>query len=264
MSGIRCWQVDAFTNQPFRGNPAAVCWLDSARETDWMQSVAAEMNLSETAFVRPVGDTLELRWFTPTIEVDLCGHATLATAHALWSDGLCSLDQPIQFQTRSGLLQCTRADDFIEMNFPATPATLVSPSENLLSALGIESAIIARSKFYLLVVVESAEIVRRLQPDFGRLAQEKTLGVIVTAPSDNAKFDFISRFFAPAMGVDEDPVCGSAHCCLAPYWADRLGKPTLMAYQASRRGGILQLELQGDRVIIGGQAITVWKGECYC
>ena len=264
MSGIRCWQVDAFTNQPFHGNPAAVCWLDSARETGWMQSVAAEMNLSETAFVRPLEDGLELRWFTPTMEVDLCGHATLATAHALWSDGLCKPDESLGFQTRSGLLTCSRAGDFIELNFPATPAKMIQPTENLLAGLGIQSAFVARSKFYLLVVVDSAMTVRNLQPDFERLLQEKTLGVIVTAASDEPQFDFISRFFAPAMGVNEDPVCGSAHCCLAPYWAERLGKTTLTAYQASSRGGLLKLQLQGDRVVLAGQAVTVWKGECYC
>ena len=264
MNSIRCWQVDAFTDQPFHGNPAAVYWLDSPRETRWMQAVAAEMNLSETAFVRPRGDVLELRWFTPTMEVDLCGHATLATAHALWSDGLFRTDQPLGFQTRSGLLTCFRAGDFIELNFPATPAKMIQPTENLLGALGIESALVAVSKFYLLVVVDSAETVRNLQPDFGRLIQEKTLGVIVTALSDEPQFDFISRFFAPAMGVNEDPVCGSAHCCLTPYWAERLGKSNLTAYQASPRGGLLKLRLTGDRVVLAGQAVTVWKGECYC
>lgn len=264
MRGIRCWQVDAFTDRPFGGNPAAVCWLETDRETEWMQSVAAEMNLSETAFVRPHDGSLELRWFTPTMEVDLCGHATLATAHALWSDGLCSLDQPLEFQTRSGLLKCSRADQFIEMDFPATPATVVTPSENLLPALGIDSAIVARSRFYMLVVVDTPTTVRNLQPDFARLIHEQTLGIIVTAPSDDSRYDFISRFFAPAMGVNEDPVCGSAHCCLTPYWAGRLGKTALSAFQASSRGGVLRLRLNDDRVVLGGQAVVVWKGECFC
>ena len=264
MVGIRCWQVDAFTDRPFGGNPAAVCWLEKEMETAWMQSVAAEMNLSETAFVRRIGDGLELRWFTPTIEVDLCGHATLATAHALWSERLASPEKPLHFQTRSGLLSCRLAGDWIELDFPATPATAINPPPLLVEALGAVPTFVGNSRFYQLVVVESADVVRAVRPDFEKLAQIPTLGFIVTAVSDDPRYDFISRFFAPAMGVNEDPVCGSAHCCLGPYWSGHFGKTELSAYQASARGGILKLRVEGDRVILGGQAITVWRGECIC
>ncbi len=264
MAGIRCWQVDAFTDRPFGGNPAAVCWLDAEPESAWMQSVAAEMNLSETAFVWRANDQLELRWFTPTVEVDLCGHATLATARAIWSDGLVPLDQPLRFQTRSGELTCHRRGDFIELDFPATPPTEISPSALLIESLGVTPVYVGTSRFYQLAVLESPNLVRSVQPDYRKMAQIPTRGVIVTAASDDPRFDFISRFFAPALGVDEDPVCGSAHCCLAPYWAGRLGRTTLQAYQASARGGVLKLRWEVDRVILGGQAVIVWRGECYC
>ncbi len=260
MPSIKCWQVDAFANRPFAGNPAAICWLEKEADPAWMQALAAEMNLSETAFVRRLENAYELRWFTPTVEVDLCGHATLAAAHALWSAGIAP-PEPLRFQTRSGLLACTQAGDFIELDFPATPATPIAAPELLIEALGVEPVLVGKSKFYTLVVVDSPDVVRTVRPDFRKLGQLPTLGVIVTAPSDDAKFDFISRFFAPALGVDEDPVCGSAHCCLAPYWGERLGKTRLMAYQASARGGVLRLRLNGDRVVLGGQAVTVWQGE---
>lgn len=263
MKSVRCWQVDAFTDRPFSGNPAAVCWLEDDAETTWMQNVAAEMNLSETAFVRRRGDALDLRWFTPTMEVDLCGHATLATAHALLSAQLVDPLQPIKFQTRSGLLTCTRREGLIELDFPATPSQLTEVPDRLIEALGVRPVHYARSRFYVLAVVESADIVRRLQPDFHRLQKLPTLGVIVTARSDDVRYDFISRFFAPAMGVNEDPVCGSAHCCLTPYWAGVLGKNTLTAFQASSRGGVLHLRNESDRVILGGQAVTVWQGEFF-
>lgn len=260
MPRVRCWQVDAFADRPFTGNPAAVCWLEQEADAKWMQAVAAEMNLSETAFARRVEDGYELRWFTPTVEVDLCGHATLATAHALWSAGVAP-PEPLRFHTRSGLLACTQAGDFIELDFPATPAVPVAPSALLVDALGVEPQLVGKSKFYTLVVVDSPDVVRAVRPDFRKLGEVPTLGVIVTAASDDARFDFISRFFAPALGVDEDPVCGSAHCCLAPYWGERLGKTSLMAFQASARGGVLRLRLNGDRVVLGGQAVTVWQGE---
>lgn len=263
MQSVRCWQVDAFTDRPFSGNPAAVCWLEEDADPAWMQNVAAEMNLSETAFVRRLSESLELRWFTPTMEVDLCGHATLATAHALLSAQLVDPSQPIKFQTRSGLLTCTRREGLIELDFPATPSQPMEVPDLLIEALGVRPVHYARSRFYVLAVVESAEIVRQLQPDFHRMQELPTLGVIVTARSDDARYDFISRFFAPAMGVNEDPVCGSAHCCLAPYWAGVLGKNTLTAFQASARGGVLHLRNQPDRVILGGQAVTVWQGEFF-
>lgn len=261
MSRIRCWQVDAFTDHRFGGNAAAICWLEEAADPLWMQSVAEEMNLSETAFVRRLPDGLELRWFTPVVEVDLCGHATLATAHALWTEGLAKTDEDLRFHTKSGLLTCTRTGEFIELDFPAMPAQPAVPPEGMIAALGVKPIFVGRARFDYLVVLDSAEAVRAVRPDFQRLGRVPTRGVIVTARSDDPQFDFVSRFFAPAVGVNEDPVCGSAHCCMAPYWANELGKSELMAYQASARGGVLRLRLNGDRVMLGGRAVTVWRGE---
>lgn len=261
MPPVRCWQVDAFTNRPFAGNPAAVCWLEQEADSKWMQSVAAEMNLSETAFVRRREDGLELKWFTPMVEVDLCGHATLATAHALWSSNLVPQGIPLRFHTRSGVLTCTQDGDFIDLDFPATPATAVTIPPELSEALGAEPAYLGKSRFDYLAAFDSAETVRNLKPDFRKLERLPVRGVIVTSAADDVRFDFISRFFAPTVGVDEDPVCGSAHCCLTPFWAERLKKSNLMAKQVSARGGELRLRLNGDRVILGGQAVTVWRGE---
>lgn len=261
MPRIPCWQVDAFTDRPLAGNPAAVCWLEAEADAQWMQSVAAEMNLSETAFARRLIDGLELRWFTPTVEVDLCGHATLATAHALWSSGVMPHDQPLRFHTRSGWLTCTRDGEFIELDFPATPPTAVTIPEGLSESLGAAPVYLGQSRYDYLAVYDSEETVRNLKPDFRKLEQFPVRGVIVSAPANDSRFDFVSRFFAPNVGVDEDPVCGSAHCCLTPYWAHRLDKNQLMANQISARGGVLRLKLNGDRVILGGQAVTVWHGE---
>jgi PhzF family phenazine biosynthesis protein len=262
MARIKCWQVDAFTDRPFGGNPAAVCWLEHEAEADWMQAVAAEMNLSETAFVRRRHDGLELRWFAPAVEVDLCGHATLATAHALWEAGVVGDDRPLEFHTRSGVLRCTRDGAFIEMDFPALPAESVQSEPALLEGLGVKQPkFVGRTRFDYFVVLDDAQQVRTLRPDFAKLGQLPVRGVIVTAQSDDPRFDMMSRFFAPAVGVDEDPVCGSAHCALAPYWSAELGKAELMAYQASARGGVLRLRPQRDRVRLAGQAVTVWQGE---
>jgi PhzF family phenazine biosynthesis protein len=262
MPAIRFWQVDAFTDHAFGGNPAAVCWLERAASPDWMQAVASEMNLSETAFVRRLPDGHELRWFTPTVEVDLCGHATLATAHAIWSSGLAERAQPLRFHTRSGELTCVQRGSFIELDFPALPARPMADNPALRDALGIDRAVfLGRTKFDDLVVLDSADAVRRVTPDFAKLATIPTRGAIVTARSDDPRYDFQSRFFAPAVGVNEDPVCGSAHCCLAVYWAEQLGKQVLMAYQASARSGVLRLRANGDRVALGGHAVTVLQGE---
>lgn len=261
MSPVKCWQVDAFTNQMFGGNPAAICWLENEVNPQWMQAVAAEMNLSETAFVRQLPEGLELRWFTPKVEVDLCGHATLATAHALWSSDLVPQDTPLSFHTRSGVLTCTQSGDFIDLDFPATPAVPIEIPSELVEALGAKPKYLGKSRFDYLAVFESEKIVRSLQPDFRKLEQIPIRGVIVTALSDDPSFEFVDRFFAPAVGVDEDPVCGSAHCCLTPYWAGRLGKTELMAHQVSVRGAVLRLKQKGDRVILGGQAVTAWRGE---
>jgi len=262
MSKVKCWQVDAFTDRPFGGNPAAVCWLEQPVSDDWMQAIAAEMNLSETAFVQHQGDDYGLRWFTPTVEVDLCGHATLATSHALWESGIADPFEPLRFRTRSGLLTCVRNGEFIELDFPALPASAASPDQILLDALGIDAPqFVGKTKFDSLVVVNSADEVHSLKPDFRKLAGIPVRGVIVTALSDDPHYDFVSRFFAPHVGVDEDPVCGSAHCCLAPFWAERLGKENLVAYQASARGGVLHLQWNEGRVVLGGQAVTVLQGE---
>jgi PhzF family phenazine biosynthesis protein len=258
---VPCLQIDAFADRPFAGNPAAVCLLEDARDEQWMQAVAAEMNLSETAFVRPAASGFELRWFTPVVEVDLCGHATLASAHALWSEGIVDDDAPIRFDTRTGELECVRHGDLIEMDFPATSAEPLPADAKLAAALGVEPSWVGGSRFDRLVLVDSAEALRSLQPDFSRLKALSVRGVIVTSISDMPSFDFLSRFFAPAVGVDEDPVTGSAHCCLGPFWSKRLGKTELTAYQASVRGGTVHVRVAGDRVILGGNAITIFRGE---
>jgi PhzF family phenazine biosynthesis protein len=261
MNPIPCWQIDAFTNRPFGGNPAAVCWLEEERDERWMQHVAAEMNLAETAFVRKLAAGFELRWFTPTVEVDLCGHATLASAHALWTNGLVNEDEAIAFHTRSGVLTCARNGDFIELDFPATPARPVAMPVGLAEALGADPQDVLQSKFDYIAVFGSPQMVRLLQPDIRALAKFPVRGIVVTAKSDDPQFDFIARFFGPASGIDEDPATGSAYCSLLPYWSQRLQKMEMTAYQASARGGILRLRMNGDRVILGGQAVTIWKGE---
>jgi PhzF family phenazine biosynthesis protein len=261
MPGIPCYQIDAFTDRPFGGNPAAVCLLDGPAEKGWMQSVAAEMNLSETAFVCPRVDGFDLRWFTPRVEVDLCGHATLAAAHAVWLAGKAAQQESIPFHTRSGLLTSQRGEHGIELDFPATPASSVEPPSGLLTALGVEAELVAKTRFDYLVVVRSEGAVRSAAPDFRRLVELKTRGVILTAPSDDARYDFVSRFFAPAAGIDEDPVTGSAHCCLGPYWSERFGKLQMTGYQASARGGVVHVRIANDRVILAGHAVTMWRGE---
>jgi PhzF family phenazine biosynthesis protein len=260
MPDIRCLQIDAFTDRPFAGNPAAVCLLEQAHDEQWMQNVAAEMNLAETAFVRRDGDVWALRWFTPVIEVELCGHATLASAHALWSTGLAARDEPIRFRTRSGILTCTRQGELIEMDFPAVPPVPADPPAGLIEALDITPSYVGRSKYDKFVVVESEPVLRSLKPDFAKLRELPMRGVIVTSGSQDGRFDFLSRFFAPAAGIDEDPVTGSAHCCLAPFWAERLDKTSMTGFQASKRGGVVQVRIAGDRVILGGQAVTVLDG----
>jgi PhzF family phenazine biosynthesis protein len=259
---VRLLQIDAFTDAPFRGNPAAVCLLDGERPAEWMQNVGAEMNLAETAFLLPRSDGWSLRWFTPAVEVDLCGHATLASAHALWEEELLPPQETARFHTRSGLLTASRVGDLIELDFPATPEKAADPPALLLDALGAKKPrYVGRNKFDYIVELGSEEEVRALQPDHRRLRELPVRGVIVTSRSANGHYDFVSRFFAPGSGIDEDPVTGSAHCCLAPFWADRLGKREFVAYQASRRGGTLRVRLDGDRVKLGGRAVTVLRGE---
>jgi len=261
MSTVPFLQVDAFTDRPFAGNPAAVCLLVDEHDAQWMQAVASEMNLSETAFVRPLAEGFELRWFTPALEVDLCGHATLASAHTLWSEEIVDSGEAIRFHTRSGVLECTRHGDLIEMDFPATAAEPGQVSKELTAALGVEPSWAGGSKFDRLVLVDSAETLRSMQPDFARLKTVPVRGVIVTSVSDDPRFDFLSRFFAPAVGVDEDPVTGSAHCCLGPFWSERLDKTEMTAFQASARGGIVHVRVADERVFLAGNAVTVLRGE---
>ena len=255
------FQVDAFAPQPFSGNPAAVCILSDQRTDNWLQDVASEMNLSETAFVRSLDGEFELRWFTPTQEVDLCGHATLATAHVLWQEGLAEPSQPIKFQTRSGVLTAAFRDDLIELDFPRTRVEPCPPPPGLLEALGADAEFVGRSCFDFLVELENESALRALQPNFAELSRIETRGVIATCRSSNSEFDFMSRFFAPSAGVNEDPVCGSAHCSLADFWSQRLGKDTMLAYQASERGGVVRVRVVDERVFLGGTAVTVLKGK---
>ena len=255
-------QVNAFTSTPFCGNPAAVCFLSHQRDAEWMQRVAREMNLAETAFVVPQHDGCSLRWFTPTVEVELCGHATLAAAHALWETGRLDPHDRIRFHTCSGVLTAVRNGEWIELDFPATPDEPVDAPFGLVEALGTSPVYVGKSRFDYLVQLDSEEAVRRLQPDFGRLKKVPARGIIATSRSAGAD-DFVSRFFAPASGIDEDPVTGSAHCCLGPFWSRRLGKQTLRARQISPRGGVLRVCVDGDRVRLEGQAVTMMRGELY-
>jgi PhzF family phenazine biosynthesis protein len=254
--------VDAFTDRPFKGNPAAVCILRNPRDDGWRQDLAREMNLSETAFLekRPDG-SYTLRWCTPAVEVDLCGHATLASAHVLWESGELPAGERAVFHTRSGILYAAKQGDWIEMDFPAEPEKNAAAPAELIGALGLVPLYSGRNRFDYLLEVDQEETVRNLNPDMTRLKKVDMRGVIVTSRSRSADYDFVSRFFAPAVGVDEDPVTGSAHSCLGPYWGGKLGKKALMAYQASPRGGILRVGLKDDRVLIGGQAVTVIRGE---
>jgi PhzF family phenazine biosynthesis protein len=254
-------QVNAFTDRPFAGNPAAVCLLPAERDTEWMQLVAREMNLAETAFLVRQGRDYQLRWFTPTLEVDLCGHATLASAHALWEGAHLAPDETGRFQTRSGLLTAERRDGLIWLDFPSTPPAPAPAPEELRDGLGVSVTYVGRTPFDYLVEVDGEGTVRSLAPDLAALARVPVRGVIVTGRSESPGCDFVSRFFAPAAGIPEDPVTGSAHCALAPYWAGKLGRSELVGYQASARGGVVRVRVLGDRVQLGGHAVTVMRGE---
>jgi len=254
-------QVDAFTDRPFGGNPAAVCLLNEPVSDQWMQNVAKEMNLSETAFLLKESASFNLRWFTPETEVELCGHATLAAAHMLWEWNLVQLNDDIEFSTLSGRIYARRSDKWIEMDFPAEPPKESTYPKVLLEALGVKVAQVARNRFDYLVILESEEAVKEVRPNFGLLMEVDTRGVIVTAKSDSTDADFVSRFFAPRVAVDEDPVTGSAHCCLAPYWAKRLDKDELVGYQYSERGGTVRTRIADDRVFLSGKALTIFLGD---
>ncbi len=266
--GTRFTQVDAFTDRPFAGNPAAVVVLAGAVDEGWMQDVAAEMNLSETAFALRLHDgpaNFGLRWFTPTMEVDLCGHATLATAHALWQEGHLGANEDARFATRSGLLTARRGEHGIELDFPAEPVSEVignaTELDRIQDALGVPVLFAGRNRFDLLVDVGTEETVRAVRPDIRKVAQFPVRGLIVTGQAGADGYQFVSRFFAPNVGVDEDPVCGSAHCCLGPYWGGKLAMTELLGHQVSRRGGVVRVRMEGDRVRLIGRAVTVIRGE---
>jgi PhzF family phenazine biosynthesis protein len=259
---LKITQVDAFTNRPFTGNPAAVCILDEPPADWWMQDVAREMNLSETAFLIGHEEGYDLRWFTPAAEVDLCGHATLASAHVLWDEGHLDPGDAARFHTRSGELTCTRGDDgWIEMDFPATPPERAETPDGVEDGLGVAPVWVGRTRTDLLVELADEKQVRSLKPDIAALRRVDARGIIVTARGIGSGYDFVSRFFAPRVGVDEDPVTGSAHCALSPFWSERLGRDELVGYQVSFRGGKVRTRSRGDRVLLGGQAVTVLRGE---
>ena len=272
------YTIDAFTDAPFAGNPAAVCLLDSPADEAWMQDVAREMNLSETAFLTPLpsedagSHAYALRWFTPTIEVPLCGHATLASAHALWSEGHSAPERLLRFQTASGELTARRVSpedtfgEWIELDFPAIEQHAAAVPMELSVALGAQPVSMGSSRLYLLCEMKSEQAVRDMAPDFANLALlPGGRGIIATAraetPVQECGYDFVSRWFGPALGINEDPVTGSAHCLLAPYWGTRLGKREMVGYQASSRGGIVRVAVDGDRVKLRGQAVTILRGE---
>jgi PhzF family phenazine biosynthesis protein len=254
---MKIYQVDAFTDKPFTGNPAGVCVLPRPKDDTWMQNVAREMNLSETAFLLKLADGFRLRWFTPAVEVELCGHATLASAHILWETGQLAPREFARFHTLSGLLTAERRGDAIELDFPATPDEQAEAPPDLAEILGAHLVNFRSSRFDHLAELESEEMVRGLRPDFTRLKALPVRGIMVTSRASTPGFDFVSRFFGPAVGIDEDPVTGSAHCCLGPYWSKRLGKTEMLAFQASARGGVVGVAVMGDRVRLRGKAVTV-------
>jgi PhzF family phenazine biosynthesis protein len=258
-------QIDAFTHVPFAGNPAGVCVLDRARPDGWLQAVAREMNVSETAFLWARADGFDLRWFTPTVEVPLCGHATLASAHHLSESGIVPAGTPIAFHTKSGVLEAVPEDGWIRLDFPAFLVRPTDAPAGLADILGAKPvAVSIDDTGYLVVELASPDAVRSLRPDHPRLARETTGHVIVTSRAAAPDVDFVSRFFAPASGIDEDPATGAAHCRLAPYWGKRLGKTEMVAHQVSARGGVMRVRPRGQRVDLIGQAVTVLRGTLIC
>jgi len=258
--GVRIFIVDAFTEAPFLGNPAAVCILEKEASSPWMQAIAAEMNLSETAFVVPQEERFGLRWFTPAAEVDLCGHATLASAHILWQTGR-RRAWPIEFETRSGSLVASVATMGVRLDFPADPPKAAEVPPGLSEILGSDLEFFGVGRDFMFGVMADEAAVRGLVPDFRRMATIVPLGLSVSARSSDRTYDFVSRFFAPAVGVDEDPVTGSAHCLLGPFWGRKLDKERLVGFQASRRGGVVRVQNAGDRTFLEGGAVTVMSGE---
>ncbi|HEY8694196.1 MAG TPA: PhzF family phenazine biosynthesis protein [Chloroflexota bacterium] len=258
---IPLYQVDAFSDRPFAGSPAAVCLLDRPADEAWMQALGAEMNLSETAFLHAENDGFRLRWFTPTVEVALCGHATLASAHILWETGRLPAGATARFYTQSGLLTARRDGEWIDLDFPAVACEPAEAPSGLLEALGVKAVAVFRAGPDYVVELGSEAEVRAATPDLARLSAVSARGIAITAPASLPGYDIASRFFAPAAGIPEDPVTGSLHCALAPLWSARLAKPELTAYQASARGGTLRLRLAGDRVLISGQAVTIFRAD---
>jgi predicted PhzF superfamily epimerase YddE/YHI9 len=260
--GLSVFHIDAFTHTPFTGNSAAVCILDEPREDAWLQQVAREMNLAATTFLYFEKDGYRLRWFSAQVELELCGHGTLASAHALWEQGYVPKDMPIRFYTRGGVLTAQRDGVWIELDFPSKPEEAVAAPALLSESLGVTPLYVGKSQLDYLVEVESESVVRNLRPDFAQLVKIPTRGIIVTAAADRgAEYDFVSRFFCPSVGINEDPVTGSAHCVLSSFWSRRLGQEKLTGYQASARGGIVRVELAGERVHLAGQAVTILRGE---
>lgn len=258
---MKIYQVDSFSNKAFSGNPAGVCLFTNNVTDQWMQNMASEMNLSETAFLYKENDGYNLRWFTPAEEVDLCGHATLASAHILWSEGYEHEEKELIFYTKSGVLKANKYKGMIELDFPAEVDNEVEVPEELIKCLNINPLYVGKNRIDYIVEVEDESIVKNISPDFELLKSITTRGVIVTSKSKDKKYDFISRFFAPGCGINEDPVTGSAHCCLAPYWMRKMNKSVFNAYQSSKRGGEINVEVVDDRVLIRGEAVTVFSGD---
>lgn len=259
--GLKIYQVDAFTDAKFKGNPACVCILSKPADEQWMQNVAMEMNLSETAFLHKQLNAYNLRWFTPALEVDLCGHATLASSHVLWEIGKVKPNEMIRFSTKSGQLTAQKKKDIIEMDFPATPVSDSDSEPDVVKALHVIPRYFGKTRFDCFIELETEKEVRALNPDFKTLKELGVRGVIVTARATTKGFDFVSRFFAPGSGINEDPVTGSAHCALGPYWQNKFKKNEFIAYQASKRGGIIHVRVGDKRVFIGGKAVTMMTGE---
>ena len=258
---MKIFHVDSFTSRPFGGNPAGVCILTHPKVDSWMLNIASEMNLPETSFIMRSAKGYNLRWFTPKTEVDLCGHGTLASAHIIWQEGLAREDEAIFFNTRSGNVTCRRQEHSIILDFPLLPEHQIDPPAGLARSLGISPVNAWASAWDIIVEAESEEAVKQITPDYNLMLDLPMRGVIVTSRADSQEFDFVSRFFAPKIGINEDPVTGSAHCCLASYWSKRLVKNDLVARQVSRRGGVVGMHIEGERVHLIGEAVTVMKGE---
>lgn len=258
---IKVFTVDAFTDKLFSGNPAGVCLLEEDLPEETLIGISSEMNLSETAFVKKTEDGFNLRWFTPKVEVQLCGHATLASSHILWQEGILSPDEEARFHTLSGLLTVTNDNGEYEMDFPAYDVKEVLQNEKLISALGVNPIAFAEAEHHYICELENEEQLRNISPSFETLMGLEKFGTIITSVSSQNGYDFVSRFFAPAKGINEDPVTGSAHCSLGPYWMSKTGKNEFTAYQASERGGTVKIKMKDGRVLLKGRAVTFLEGE---